>query len=149
MGAQDRLDSASVTSVVSKWRSFSFIFNARNRKVRWVEADSRIVFGKKIPRWKRKCETVRCRDATASSFVVEVFATFSRSRRKASQQYAELTVWTARTNSLWTILLMSNKMMRMLLTSLLTCLAFFGLPLTEHAIQTLVYGSCFLPRTLV
>jgi hypothetical protein len=35
---------------------------------------------KTIPWWKRKCETVRCRDATASSFVTkvrgEVFAHF-------------------------------------------------------------------------
>jgi hypothetical protein len=27
---------------------------------------------KKIPPWKRKCETVRCRDATSSSFVTKV-----------------------------------------------------------------------------
>jgi hypothetical protein len=49
--------------------------------------------------------------------------TFSRSRLKTSQQYMELTVWHARTNSL-----VSKKMMSMLLILLLTCLAFFGLP---------------------
>jgi hypothetical protein len=48
--------------------------------------------------------------------------TFSHSRHKTSQQYAELNVSSARTNSLWTILLMSKKMMIMLLTLLFTCL---------------------------
>jgi hypothetical protein len=42
--------------------------------------DSHVVFCKKIPWWKRTCQTVRCRDATASSFVAkvrgEVFAHF-------------------------------------------------------------------------
>jgi hypothetical protein len=32
---------------------------------------------------------------------------------------------------------------------LFTCLAFFDLPWIEHAIQTSVYGSCFLPRKLI
>jgi hypothetical protein len=42
--------------------------------------------------------------------------------------------------------LMRKKMMSMLLTLLFICLAYFGLPWTEHAIQTPVYGSCFLPQ---
>jgi hypothetical protein len=42
--------------------------------------------------------------------------TFSRSRRKTSQQYAELTVWPAMTTSLWTIFLMPKKIINMLLT---------------------------------
>jgi hypothetical protein len=49
--------------------------------------------------------------------------------------------------ALWTIPLVSQKIMSMLLTLLFTCLTFFGLPRTEHAIQTPVYGSPFLPRT--
>jgi hypothetical protein len=40
------------------------------------------------------------------------------------------------TNSLWTILLMSKKMMSMLLTLLFTCLALSDLPWTEDASQT-------------
>jgi hypothetical protein len=44
---------------------------------------------------------------------------------------------------------MSRKVLGTLLTLLVTCLASFGLPWTEHAIQTPVYGSCFFPRTLV
>jgi hypothetical protein len=35
--------------------------------------------------------------------------------------------------------------MRLLLTFLVAYLAFFGLPWTERAIQTPVYGSCFFP----
>jgi hypothetical protein len=70
-------DSASIISTVSKWRPFSFIFNRRNRiKVRLVGDDSHVVFFLS----KRECETVRCRDATARSFVAkirgEVFAYF-------------------------------------------------------------------------
>jgi hypothetical protein len=34
--------------------------------------DSRVVYSKKIPWWGRKCETVRCRDTTANSFVAKV-----------------------------------------------------------------------------
>jgi hypothetical protein len=44
---------------------------------------------------------------------------------------------------------MGSKVMSMLLTFLFTYAAVFGLLQTEHAIQTPVYGSCFLPRTLV
>jgi hypothetical protein len=41
--------SASVTSVVSKWRPFSFVFNQGNRKVGRVVDDSDVGFGKKFP----------------------------------------------------------------------------------------------------
>jgi hypothetical protein len=47
-------------------------------KVCWVGDGSHVVFGQKFP--GGKCETVRCRDATASYFVAkfrgEVFAHF-------------------------------------------------------------------------
>jgi hypothetical protein len=56
-----------------------------------------------------------------------------------------LTVWSARTNSLWTVPLMSKKMMSMLLTLLFVCVTFFGLG--EFGLS--VYGSCFLHWTLV
>jgi hypothetical protein len=43
-------DSPSITSTVSKKRSFSFIFNGGNkRKVGWLEDDSHVVFGQKVP----------------------------------------------------------------------------------------------------
>jgi hypothetical protein len=86
-------------------------------------------FWSKIPGWKRKSETVPCRDTAASSF----FAIF----------HAELTVWPARTKSLRTILLMSKKIMSMLLTLLFTCLGFFGL----GKFGLSVYGLYFLSRT--
>jgi hypothetical protein len=51
-----------------------------------------------------ECETVRCVDATASSFDVKILGRslriFLRSRRIESQKYTELTVWPARANSL-------------------------------------------------
>jgi hypothetical protein len=37
-----------------------------------VGDDSHVGFGKKFPGEKRKCEAVRCHDATASCFVVKV-----------------------------------------------------------------------------
>jgi hypothetical protein len=61
-------DSALVTSVVLK------------KQKGWAGNESQFVFGKKIPWWKKKWETVCCRDVTASSFVakimIEVFAHF-------------------------------------------------------------------------
>jgi hypothetical protein len=42
-------DSTSITSIVSKWRPLSFIFNPGNRKVGWVGDDSHIVFCQKFP----------------------------------------------------------------------------------------------------
>jgi hypothetical protein len=41
--------SASITSVVSKWRPFSFVFNRGNREVGWVGEDSHVAFGNKFP----------------------------------------------------------------------------------------------------
>jgi hypothetical protein len=73
-------DSASIASPVSKWRPFRFSSIGETEKSRAGGDDSHIVFGKKIPWLKRKCETVYCRDATASYFVAkvpgEVFAHF-------------------------------------------------------------------------
>jgi hypothetical protein len=39
-------DSVLITSSVSKWRHFSFIFNGGNRKAGLVGDDSHVVFGK-------------------------------------------------------------------------------------------------------
>jgi hypothetical protein len=59
---------------------------------------------------------------------VRSLLTFSCSRHKTSQYYAELTDRPARTNSqLLTIPLMSKKTISMLLTLLSTCFAFFDL----------------------
>jgi hypothetical protein len=41
-------DSASITSFVSKWVPFSFIFNPGNGEVGWMGDDGQIVFGHKF-----------------------------------------------------------------------------------------------------
>jgi hypothetical protein len=56
-----------------KMAVFHFYLQPENQRiVGWVEGASHVVFWLKNPRWKRKCETVRRCDATATSFVVEV-----------------------------------------------------------------------------
>jgi hypothetical protein len=65
--------------------------------------------------------------------------TLSCSCHETLQQYVKLTVWPARMNPLWTIPL----------TLLCARLAFFSLPWTENAIQTVMYGSCFFPGRFV
>jgi hypothetical protein len=97
-------------SIVSKWRPFSFIFNWGNWKLGWVRDDSHVVLGKKIPRWKEvwvgalsRCNSQFFRRQSSERSL----RTLSRSRHKTSQ-YVELTVWPSRTNSLWTIRLMSK-----------------------------------------
>jgi hypothetical protein len=42
-------DSASITSVVSKWRPFSFIFNCETEKWGGRGGDSHVVFGQRFP----------------------------------------------------------------------------------------------------
>jgi hypothetical protein len=122
------------------------------RRVGLVGDDTRVVFGKKNSLvnkevWDDAFEWFNgqffCRRSSGRNR-----RTFSSSRRKLSQQHAELTVWPSRTNYIWTIPLMSKKMMNMLLTLLFSCIAFFVLPWTQHAIQTNVYGSNFLPELL-
>jgi hypothetical protein len=51
---------------VSKWRPFSFIFNRGN-------IEKYVGCGLQSCWWQRKCETLRCRDATASFFVAKVW----------------------------------------------------------------------------
>jgi hypothetical protein len=66
-------ESPSITSVVPKWRPFSFIFNWEVEKS-WVGGDDNHFAGQKVPREKRKCEKVRCRDV--AKVLGEVFAKF-------------------------------------------------------------------------
>jgi hypothetical protein len=118
--------------------AFQFYFQSeKQRKVRWTDTTV-ILFWLKIPWWKRKCETARCRDSTASSFVTkfrgEVLSTFSRSRVKRHSTMCQDEFFV---NSPW--------YQRKLMTLVFTCLAF--LVLGEFGLQ--VYGSCFLSRTLV
>jgi hypothetical protein len=95
------------------------------------------LFYPKFPWWKRKCESMHCRNLTASSFVakirVEVFAHF---HTVVVKRHSIMRNWLF---GLPGRILMSMKIMSILLTLLFTCLGEFG-----H----FVYGSCFLTRTL-
>jgi hypothetical protein len=101
--------------------------------------------------WKRKCETVRCRDATASSSVVkirgEVYAHF--------QAYNVTEVLGIDCAACQDELFVNNhldviiKWWACSWFCFYTCLALLGLPWTKTAIQAPVYVSCFLPLTLV
>jgi hypothetical protein len=84
---------STVTSIMSKWRPFRFIFNCGNRKVGWVGDDSHVPFGE-IFLWKRKRETVGCRNATASSFVVQVRCkVFAYFQALAVKRHSSMRTW--------------------------------------------------------
>jgi hypothetical protein len=107
-----------------------YLQSGKHGKVGWVGNDSHY-FWQKIPWSKQKCETMPCRDATASYFVAKV----------RSEVFAELTIWPARTNSLWIIPSLSKKIDEYALdVSCLFCLCEFELS---------IFGLCFPPRTLV
>jgi hypothetical protein len=52
--------------------TFQFYLHSGKQKSRVGGGWQSFCFCSKIPWWKRKCETVRCRDATASSFIPKV-----------------------------------------------------------------------------
>jgi hypothetical protein len=81
--------SASTTSVVSKWLPFTFTFNWGNRKVGWMEDDSHVVFGQKFPGEKgsvRLCISMMQQSVVLSpEFWDRVFShIFTHSHRKMS-----------------------------------------------------------------
>jgi hypothetical protein len=103
-------DSASITSVVSKWQlsSFTYIFNRGNSKVELVGYNSHVVFGQKFPAEKgrvRRSIVVLQEPCFVTKIRGKVFAHFQAITEKV-QYYAELTVWPARPNSLRAIHLM-------------------------------------------
>jgi hypothetical protein len=120
-------DSASITSIV-KMAAFQFhLQSEKQRKVVWLGDDSHVVFGKKFHGDKRsvtRCIVVKQQPVLLSLYLERSTRTFSRSRSKTSQQYAELADWPTRTNSLWTILYMSKKVMSILLTLLVPASSF-------------------------
>jgi hypothetical protein len=77
---------------VSKWRTFSFVFNRENREKSRVDGDeSRIVLVKNCL-VKSEGETLRCCDARAIPFVAKVrgefflhFQTFAVKRHNSMQ----------------------------------------------------------------
>jgi hypothetical protein len=111
---------------------------------------------------KRKCETVCCHDATASSFVNmvhrhdatassfvtnirgEVFAHFNTVTVNVTV-VCEIDCLACQDEFFVNNTLDVRKMMSMPLSLLFTCLTIFGL----GKFGLSVYSSCFLPRTLV
>jgi hypothetical protein len=93
-----------------KMLAFQFCLQSgKQRRVGWTEHDSQVVLGDKFLTEKgtvRQCNVLLLQSVTA----------------------VHGTVWPARTNSLWTIPVMSKKFMSMLLTLLFARLALFGLP---------------------
>jgi hypothetical protein len=108
--------------------------NRGNRKIGWEVDDSYVVFAKKLT-GEKECETVRCRDATASSLVAkvrgEVFAHFHAVAVSGIDRLACQDEFFA--NSFLDV----KKIMSMLLTFLFTSLAFsvsasLDFPCTAH-----------------
>jgi hypothetical protein len=120
-------DSAWITSAVSKWRPYSFIFNRWNRKVGWVWDDSHVDLVKKKSLVEKElwdgalswCDSQFFWRQSSERSV----RTFSRSHPKTSQE-----CWLfGLAGRILCEYLMAKKMMSMLLTLLFTCLALFGL----------------------
>jgi hypothetical protein len=122
--------------------------NGETEKIRVGGVESHVGFGQKLP-GRRKCETVRCCDATVSSFVTKVRGeVFSHFRAVAVKRHSSVREWLCGLperiisgKSPW----FHRKIISMLLILLFTSLAFFGL----GGFRLSVYCSCFLPRTLV
>jgi hypothetical protein len=134
-------DSASITSFVSKWWSFTFIFDLGNRKIGWVGDDSYVVslqsFLLKNEVWDDalswcKCQFF-CRQISWRSL-----RTFPRSRRKNITVVCGFDCLACQSEFLVNKPLMSKKMMIMLLILVFICLAIFCL--TEFGLS--LYGSC-------
>jgi hypothetical protein len=96
---------------------------------------------------RTKCETMRCRDVTGSTFVAklrrEVFAHFQSVATKRHSIVRNCLA--SRGEFLSTIPLVSKKVISMLFILLFTCLTFIGL----GKFVLSVYDSCILPRKFV
>jgi hypothetical protein len=128
---------------VSKWLPF----NRGNRKVGWVGMTVLLVsvkncLMKKVVwdgalSWSNS--QVICRQSSGRSL-----RTVSLSHRKTSQQYAELAVWPARTNSMWITPLKSKK--------LWACSWLCSSPVSPFSVSTSLYFPCtphaFFPERL-
>jgi hypothetical protein len=83
-----------------------YLKSGKQRRVGWVGEDSLVIFGQEFPGemevWDRALSWCNIKFLFSQSSGRSL-RTFSHSRHKTSQQYAELTVWPARTISLWTI----------------------------------------------
>jgi hypothetical protein len=91
----------------------------------------------------RWCVVVMQQPVFLSSTFGACLRTFSRSRRKTSQQYAELNIWPARTNSFEQSPWCQRKWLAHSWLCSSSTSPFFGL----GDFELLVYDSCFLPPT--
>jgi hypothetical protein len=145
-------DSASITSILSKWRSNQGNRNVIGDHIRWKECQS-CYFWSKIPWWKRRCETVHCRDATASSFVAKVQGkVFTHFHAVTVKCHSSIWKWLF---DLWEWILYEQPpwcQRKWWVCSWLCSLpasCFLVSVSSDFSIQTPVYGSCFLPQMLV
>jgi hypothetical protein len=88
--------SVKMLSTLSKWQAFSFIFSQGNTKAGWVEDDSHVAFGQKLPGDKERDLYV------VKQQTVLLLPKFGAKSSQIFMQllYLELTVWPARMNSL-------------------------------------------------
>jgi hypothetical protein len=92
-----------------------YLQSGKQRKLGWVGDVSHVSFGKKFPGEREMWDATLswCKSQfSCRQISVRTLRTFSSSRRKTSQYYAELILSPARTNSLRAIRLMSKKIMR-------------------------------------
>jgi hypothetical protein len=110
----------------------SVVSSAREtEKVGLVVGDSRVAFGKRLHGAKKKCETVRCRDAADSSFVANAWGeVFAPLYAVAVKRHSGMQIGYLACQHKFFVnnpLDVKKKLMSMLLTLLFTCLTFFGL----------------------
>jgi hypothetical protein len=105
-------------------------------------------FWSKIPWLKRKCTTVRCRNAAASSFVFKVRAeVFARIHAVAIKRHSSMRNWLFGLPG--RILCKQSPSCQ---RKLCACSLLFFSPVSPTSVcpeLSTMYGSCFLPRTLV
>jgi hypothetical protein len=139
-------------SKCQKMVTFQFnLQSGKKRKIVWVEDDS-LFFFVKIHWWKRRFETVRCRNATISYFVVkvlgEVFARFHAATVNLDScmqnSLLGLLVWIICEQSPWCW----RKWWACSSLCSTSVSPFFCLLWAEHAIQTPCTAHAFFPERL-
>jgi hypothetical protein len=133
-----------------KMAAFQFYLQSgKQRNAKWMGVHSHVVFGQKFPSKKGIVRWVRCRDATASSSVTkvrgEVFAHF---HMVTVICHSSMQNWllACQDNSLWTITLMSKKIINIRFWWGWTfCVQFMLSSLNACLIITRIYVT-FFPR---
>jgi hypothetical protein len=146
-GVQHRLPFCFARLNCAKMAAFQIYLQSGKQKSRVDGGRQSCCLWSKIPWWKRKWETVRCRDAIPSSFVAKV-------RGEVFERFYAVAVKRHNSTSNWLFglperILVNHwcrgKWWACSFTLLLTYHAFFGLCEFGHS----VYSSWFLPQMLV